>query len=273
MDDLCSQFAYAGAPKRQKRGVPLAASPASVPAGASLAAAPAGASMALAPAGASMAPAPQAAVRPIASVCAATSASRLAEFALISSYRAKSKASVDAFHAFLVSLPQTASDPAHGRFWALVACLLSVQCRDVVALEVTRGLMNRCSGQGAAGIAALSTDELEAAVHRCNFFKTKAKNVRAAAERAIANGGQVPSSYEGLLALEGVGPKIAHLMRSVAFGESDAGIVVDTHVLRVATLLGWVELPMYPPCTLYPSPLSRASTYHDVITPYRDAIA
>ena len=35
--------------------------------------------------------------------------------------------------------------------------------------------------------------------------------------------------------------RIAHLMRSVAYGEADAGIVVDTHVFRVATRLGWVD--------------------------------
>ena len=42
----------------------------------------------------------------------------------------------------------------------------------------------------------------------------------------------------------GVGPKIANLMLSVAFGEADgdgAGIVVDTHVNRVARQLGWAS--------------------------------
>jgi len=53
-------------------------------------------------------------------------------------------------------------------------------------------------------------------------------------------GGKVPESYKDLLSLPGVGPKIANLMRSVAFGKEDAGIVVDTHVHRVARLLQWV---------------------------------
>eukprot|EP00946_MAST-07B_sp_MAST-7B-sp1_P002893 g2893.t1 len=53
--------------------------------------------------------------------------------------------------------------------------------------------------------------------------------------------GFVPRSYEELLSLRGVGPKIAHLLRSVSFGLDSTGIVVDTHVHRIATTLGWVE--------------------------------
>ena len=55
-------------------------------------------------------------------------------------------------------------------------------------------------------------------------------------------GGDVPRTYKGLVSLPGVGPKIAHLMSSVAFGAGDGtGIVVDTHVHRVARKLGWVD--------------------------------
>lgn len=72
-------------------------------------------------------------------------------------------------------------------------------------------------------------------------YKTKARNILAAAQNVASRGGQVPTSHEGLVALEGVGPKIANLIRSVAYGYESAGIVVDTHVHRVAALLGWVE--------------------------------
>ena len=170
---------------------------------------------------------------------------RLAEYRLIASYRDRSRASVDDFHRFLIDLgtggEPNLGDACHGRFWALVACLLSVQCRDGVALAATRKLLHRCAGQGAAGVMALSNEELDEDVSSLNFCKTKAKNVRAAAAHAVRRGGRVPTSYDELLALEGVGPKIAHLMRSVAYGEADAGIVVDTHVFRVATRLGWVD--------------------------------
>ena len=97
---------------------------------------------------------------------------RLAEYRLIASYRDTSRASVDEFHRFLVALgagdEPDVGDARHGRFWALVACLLSVQCRDNVALVATRELLRKCAGEGAAGVAALSEEELAAIVHRAS---------------------------------------------------------------------------------------------------------
>lgn len=165
-----------------------------------------------------------------------TSAEWLAELELIRHFRSGRRATVDDFHAFLLSLHGPAA-----RFWALVACLLSVQCRDVVALETVKALMRTCPG-GAAEVRELSTEALQAATKRCNFCVTKADNVRRAAIAVVAAG--VPSSYEALVELPGVGPKIANLMLSVAFGEAGgdgAGIVVDTHVHRVARQLGWAS--------------------------------
>lgn len=155
-----------------------------------------------------------------------TTSVRLIEYALISSFRAQSRASVDDFHAFLLSLgcgSVAGTGDGDGRFWALVACLLSVQCRDSVALDVTRALMNRCAanvgeaasatdGAGddaatsdvatgdatacaAARVAALGLEQLEEVVRRCNFYKTKAKNVRSAAQHAVRRGGRLPATY------------------------------------------------------------------------------
>ena len=159
----------------------------------------------------------------------------LQELELIKCFRSGRSATVDEFHAFLLSLhgPQ-------GRFWALVACLLSVQCRDVVALEAVKALMRKCPG-GATEVRGLSIEELLETCGRCNYCQTKASNIKRTAT-AVSSMGGVPSDYQGLTDLPGVGPKIAHLMVSVAFGEGDgdgSGIVVDTHVHRVARQLGW----------------------------------
>ena len=70
----------------------------------------------------------------------------LQELELIRRFRSGRRATVDDFHAFLLSLHGPAA-----RFWALVACLLSVQCRDVVALEAVKVLMRTCPG-GAAEV-------------------------------------------------------------------------------------------------------------------------
>ena len=150
---------------------------------------------------------------------------RLAELKLIQKYRTTTPASVDVFHRFLLSL----GERAHGRFWALVACLLSVQCRDSVALEVCRRLMTDAP-DGPADVAALPKAVLEDRCRRCNYYLTKASNIRAVSEIVVRASGRVPCSYEGLVALPGVGAKIGHLMRSVAFSDDGSGIVVDTHV-------------------------------------------
>ena len=167
-----------------------------------------------------------------------SSDARLAELSLIRSYRAQSRASVDDFHAFLVK--QTG---AEGRYWALVACLLSVQCRDAVSLAAVRALQGRAP-RGAVDVGALSLEKLEEICSSCNFYKTKASNIEKVTGAVLGRfGGDVPHTYKGLVSLPGVGPKIAHLMSSVAFGGGDGtGIVVDTHVHRVARKLGWVEV-------------------------------
>lgn len=87
-----------------------------------------------------------------------TVAQRLEELELIMCYREARRASVDDFHAFLLSLSGCSDEEAtcansrgtgdggseahlHGRYWALVACLLSVQVRDAVALRAVKALM------------------------------------------------------------------------------------------------------------------------------------
>lgn len=146
-------------------------------------------------------------------------------------------ASVDVFHEFLLSL--RGAPDAH--FQALVASLLSVQCRDGVALVAARRLRDALGGDiTQAAVRAAAVDDVEAAVSCCNFKRTKAKYVKACADQLAAKfAGKVPSAASELRRLPGVGPKLAHLVASVAFGDDSAGLVVDTHVRRVAERLGW----------------------------------
>ena len=80
------------------------------------------------------------------------------ELELVRCFRAGKRATVDEFHAFLLSL----GGQAHGRFWALVACLLSVQCRDVVALEAIKALL---PGSDAPTVAQIAGREDVVALH------------------------------------------------------------------------------------------------------------
>jgi len=130
-------------------------------------------------------------------------------------------ASVDAFHGFLLSLR---GDP-DARFQALVAALLSVQCRDAVALQATERLREALGGAITVDrVRRAELSAVERATRSCNFKTTKARYVRECAD-AIATApefrGRVPRDVPGLMRLPGVGPKLAHLVASVAFGEEE----------------------------------------------------
>ncbi len=138
----------------------------------------------------------------------------------------------------------------------LVATVLSAQCTDAAVNRVTPALFARY--RTAADYAAASQEEMEEAIRAINFYRNKAKALvglgRALVER---HGGEVPRDPEALTALPGVGRKTANVVRGVVFGEAD-GVVVDTHVKRIAKRLGLTReedpgavehdlLPLLPP--------------------------
>jgi len=87
--------------------------------------------------------------------------------------------------------------------------------------------------------ARVSQEELERDIRSTGFYHNKAKNIRAAAQRIMTNyGGEVPRTMEDLVTLPGVGRKTANVVLGNAFGIVE-GIVVDTHVGRLARRFGW----------------------------------
>ncbi len=126
---------------------------------------------------------------------------------------------------------------AHTNAWELLAAtILSAQCTDVRVNMVTPPLFARFPTP--AAMAAASLPELEALIRTTGFFRNKAKHLRGAAERITQKfRGQVPNSMEALLTLPGVARKTANVVLGSWFGIA-AGVVVDTHVLRIARRLG-----------------------------------
>ncbi len=118
----------------------------------------------------------------------------------------------------------------------LVATILSAQCTDERVNQVTPALFARFPG--AASLAGASQEEVEELIRSTGFFRNKAKNIRGAAARIVAeHGGQVPEQMEQLLALPGVARKTANCVLGTAFGRNE-GVVVDTHVGRLARRMG-----------------------------------
>jgi endonuclease-3 len=119
----------------------------------------------------------------------------------------------------------------------LVATILSAQCTDARVNLVTPELFRRFPD--ARSIAASPRGALEKVIRSTGFFNSKAKALRGTAKAIVAkHGGEVPRSMEALRALPGVGRKTANVVLGNAFGAPD-GVVVDTHVGRLARRLGW----------------------------------
>lgn len=120
----------------------------------------------------------------------------------------------------------------------LVAVILSAQCTDERVNKVTEVLFREHNTP--ATMLELTQEELEKYIYSCGFYRNKAAHILSAS-RDIADkfGGEVPSDFDELRTLAGVGQKTANVVWSVAFG-GDA-IAVDTHVFRVSNRLGLAE--------------------------------
>jgi endonuclease-3 len=123
-------------------------------------------------------------------------------------------------------------------FQLLIAVILSAQCTDARVNLTTPFLFARYPTPEA--LAAADVAEVEQIIKSCGFFRTKAKNIVAAARGVIErHGGEVPNDGAALEALPGVGRKTANVVISVAF--AGAAFAVDTHVFRVSHRLGLTQ--------------------------------
>ena len=118
----------------------------------------------------------------------------------------------------------------------LIATILSAQCTDKRVNIVTKELFRVC--KTAADYVALPQEQLEEIVRTTGFFRAKARNVKACCTAIVGrHGGEVPRTMDELTALAGVGRKTANVVLGNAFG-INVGVVVDTHVQRLASRLG-----------------------------------
>jgi len=124
-----------------------------------------------------------------------------------------------------------------GRLQLMVATILSAQCTDERVNLVTPGLFRKY--RSAAAFAEASPEELEADIRSTGFYRNKARSIRGACRRIVdEHGGEVPSTMEELVTLPGVGRKTANVILGNTGGRP-GGVVVDTHVGRLARRLGW----------------------------------
>ena len=121
----------------------------------------------------------------------------------------------------------------------LAATILSAQCTDARVNMVTPELFRRFPD--AAALAAAPQGALEDVIRSTGFFNAKARSLRGMAKALVEkHGGEVPRTMAELHALPGVGRKTANVVLGNVWNAPD-GVVVDTHVGRLARRLGWTK--------------------------------
>lgn len=117
----------------------------------------------------------------------------------------------------------------------LIATQLSAQCTDARVNIITKDLFKKY--KNVYDFANADYEELCQDIRSAGFYRSKAKNIIAAARRIIdVYGGEVPDTMEDLLTLPGTGRKTANLVLGDIFKKP--AIVVDTHCIRLSNRIG-----------------------------------
>lgn len=157
----------------------------------------------------------------------------------IKEMRKESNAPVDSMGA-LACVDPDATEPIR-RFQVLLALMLSSQTKD----EVTWAAMKKLKENGACTplkISELSQEKISELIYPVGFYKRKGEYIKKVVDILNAKyNGDIPSTYEELCALPGVGPKMATLTMNLGWKRT-VGVGVDTHVHRIANRLGWTLL-------------------------------
>jgi endonuclease-3 len=123
-------------------------------------------------------------------------------------------------------------------FELLISTILSAQCTDERVNIVTGELFKKY--RKPADYLKAKLTQIEKDIYSTGYYRQKAKSIRNCCFELIEKyGGMVPSDFELLMQLPGVGRKTASVVAGNAFGIP--AIAVDTHVKRLSNLLGFIK--------------------------------
>ncbi len=153
---------------------------------------------------------------------------------------ARAERAAEAFELLAEEYPDARCALTHTNAYQLgVATILSAQTTDERVNMVTPILFERYPTL--AHLADARPEDVEEIIRTTGFFRNKTKNIIGfAAGVTEDHGDEVPRTMEELTALPGVGRKTANVILGNAFG-IDEGVVVDTHVNRLSTLLSFTK--------------------------------
>ena len=138
------------------------------------------------------------------------------------------------------SLAEELRSPLDRRLQTLIALMLSSQTKDTVTAVAMKNLQeNLPGGFNLQALLDVEPEELNRLIAKVGFHNNKTSYIKQVAPILRDQfGGDIPDTIEGLVSLKGVGPKMAYLTMSAAWGR-DEGIGVDVHVHRITNLWGW----------------------------------
>jgi endonuclease-3 len=123
-------------------------------------------------------------------------------------------------------------------FELLIATILSAQSTDIRVNIVTKGLFKKYKTP--KDFISVSNEELEKDIFSTGFYRQKAKSIKNCCTVLLEkHGGKVPADFDELTKLPGVGRKTASVVAGNGF--NIPAIAVDTHVIRLSNLLGFVN--------------------------------
>ncbi len=150
-----------------------------------------------------------------------------------------------------------AADHIHESWKLLIMGRLSAQCTDARVNIVCRELFEQFPT--VESVAEANIEDLESIVRPCGLYHTKAENIKAACRILVDDyGGIIPDDMDALLALPGVGRKIANLLLGDIYKKG--GVVTDTHCIRICGRLGF-----------YPEELKDPLKVERILTPLIEA--
>ena len=123
-------------------------------------------------------------------------------------------------------------------FQLLISTILSAQCTDERVNTVTKILFRKYKTP--QEFVKISIRELENEIFSTGFYRQKARSIKNCCKVLIEKfDGKIPSDFDELVSLPGVGRKTASVVVGNAFGIP--AIAVDTHVKRLSNLMGFIE--------------------------------
>ncbi|CAD5221672.1 unnamed protein product [Bursaphelenchus xylophilus] len=159
------------------------------------------------------------------------------DFPLILEMRKGNDAPVDSIGCHMLADKSADLDTQH--FQTLTALILSPRVKDQQTAIAMTKLKEHCLT--VENIIKTPVEEIQKIISFIGLAKTKAERLHKCAKILHEQyDGKVPNDYEKLMALPGVGDKIASLVMVNCF-DSDQFIGVDTHVHRIANMLKWVK--------------------------------